>query len=335
MNQIKFGVVGCSPMAIRHMHGVDENPNAVLVSVCDTNAQRLEKCKAEFPGVQAFDCYDDLLKSGIDAVIIVTPDQLHREMVEKAVRADLHILCEKPLALTEEDCLAIVCAAEKTSKKVMVGQLARHTPSFMQAKALIDSGRIGELTFVESEYAHDYKHMFEEHPEKNYWRNDPLRNGVVGGGCHAIDLLRWIAGDVTEVCGISTGKTMPELPYDDTHVAIMKFEGGIIGKVFVSISCKRDYTMRTVLYGTKGTIITDNTSDHFTLFYTDEEGKLQNETIAVEVSNHNAIGEVAEFCDLIIKDREVSTPVTEGYKTVKAALAIVKSADMGGVPVKL
>ena len=71
--------------------------------------------------------------------------------------------------------------------------------AFGMMKEMVDAGEIGELTFVESEYAHDYQHMF-DHDPKN-WRSDPIRNGVVGGGCHAVDLLRWIAGDPIEVFG--------------------------------------------------------------------------------------------------------------------------------------
>lgn len=275
-----------------------------------------------------------MLKEGLDALIVVSPDQLHREMCVEALSLGLHVLCEKPLALTEEDAAAIRDAAAASDKKFMVGQICRYTPSFVKAKEIVESGKIGDLTFVESEYAHDYGHIYED-ALRGTWRKDPLRNGVVGGGCHAIDLLRWIAGDVTEVCGISNKKYYPELPYDDTHVAVMKFESGAIGKVFVSVAVKRNGTLRSVFYGTKGTIITDNSSEALTLFYTDEEGKLQTESVPVDVNSHNAVAEVAEFCDIIDHDKEVLTTATEGYKTVKTAVSIVKSADMGGVPVKL
>ncbi|MBP3591070.1 MAG: Gfo/Idh/MocA family oxidoreductase [Clostridia bacterium] len=334
MKKIRFGVIGGSGMARGHMEGVTKNENAELVAFCELDDGRIAEVKALYPDIAVYKDYKELLRCGIDAVIVVSPDQLHREMCVEALSLGLHVLCEKPLALTEEDAAAIRDAAAASDKKFMVGQICRYTPSFVKAKELVDAGRIGDLTFVESEYAHDYGHIYED-ALRGTWRKDPLRNGVVGGGCHAIDLLRWIAGDVTEVCGISNKKYYPELPYDDTHVAIMKFEGGVIGKVFVSVAVKRNGTLRSLFYGTKGTIITDNGSETMTLFYTDDEGKLQTETITVEVNSHNAVAEVAEFCDIIVNEKEVLTTATEGYKTVKTANAIVKSADMGGVPVKL
>ena len=331
---IRFGVIGCSGMALRHMEGVKQYENATLVAYCDLDDGRLAAAAELYPEAKAFKDYKEMLKEGLDALIVVSPDQLHREMCVEALNLGLHVLCEKPLALTEEDAAAIRDAAAASDKKFMVGQICRYTPSFVKAKEIVDSGKIGALTFVESEYAHDYGHIYED-ALRGTWRKDPLRNGVVGGGCHAIDLLRWIAGDVTEVCGISNKKYYPELPYDDTHVAVMKFEGGVIGKVFVSVAVKRNGTLRSVFYGTKGTIITDNSSEALTLFYTDEEGNLQTESVPVDVNSHNAVAEVAEFCDIIDNDKEVLTTATEGYKTVKTAVAIVKSADMGGVPVKL
>ena len=334
MKKIRFGVIGGSGMARGHMEGVTKNENAELVAFCELDDGRIAEVKALYPDIAVYKDYKELLRCGIDAVIVVSPDQLHREMCVEALSLGLHVLCEKPLALTEEDAAAIRDAAAASDKKFMVGQICRYTPSFVKAKELVDAGRIGDLTFVESEYAHDYGHIYED-ALRGTWRKDPLHNGVVGGGCHAIDLLRWIAGDVTEVCGISNKKYYPELPYDDTHVAIMKFEGGVIGKVFVSVAVKRNGTLRSLFYGTKGTIITDNGSETMTLFYTDDEGKLQTETITVEVNSHNAVAEVAEFCDIIVNEKEVLTTATEGYKTVKTANAIVKSADMGGVPVKL
>ncbi|MBQ4044247.1 MAG: Gfo/Idh/MocA family oxidoreductase, partial [Clostridia bacterium] len=260
--------------------------------------------------------------------IIASPDQQHREMIRDCLAAGKHILCEKPLALTREDIDDIVAMVKASDRKFMVGQICRYTPGFAKAKELIDAGAIGELTFVESEYAHDYTHIVGR--RGGSWRSDPVRNGVVGGGCHAVDLLRWIAGDPEEVMAYGTHKTFADLvPYDDTHVAVMKFPDGVIGKVFVSISCRRNYTMRTVLYGTHGTIIVDNKTPEMTLFHLDEEGKTVTETIPLNLADHNAAGEFREFYDIIVNDKPVKTTVQEGANTIAACLAIVDSANTG------
>ncbi len=304
---------------------------ACLYAVCDTDAARANTVAQELDVAHVFTDYRDLIADpAIDAVIIASPDQDHREMVVNTLNAGKHVLCEKPLALTREDCEVIVEAVKKSDRKFMVGQICRYTPGFKQAKEIIDSGAIGELTFVESEYAHDYSEIY----AKGSWRSDPARNGVVGGGCHAVDLLRWIAGNPEEVMAYGTHKTFADVtPYDDTHVAILKFPNGIIGKAFVSISCKRDYTMRSVFYGTNGTIIVDNTSPTMTVFRKDVFPGMDRHsmpiTVPVDINNHNAAGEFKEFYDIIVNDKPVKTTVYEGANTIATCMAIIDSANSG------
>ena len=322
---LRVGVISCSGMARTHMKAVQANDRASLVAVCDIDEAKLAQTAADF-GTRAYTDYRDMLAADdIDAVIIVTPDQLHREMVETALAAGKHVLCEKPLALTRADCAAIVAAGRASDRVLMVGQICRYTPGFAQAKALIDAGEIGELYFVESEYAHDYAKIL----HAGGWRSDPLRHGMVGGGCHAVDLLRWVAGDPVEVTAYGNRFCMPDMPYDDCTIAILRFGSGCVGKVFCSTGCKRGYTMRSCFYGTKGTIITDNTSPEMTVFRCDETGKAVAEQVPLVINNHNAVGEFAEFCSLVLDGGEVKTTALEGAKSVAACLAIVQSAAEG------
>ena len=338
-NIIKVGVISCSNMAIGHMRGVIRHPKAELVAICDTDVEKMNRVGDMFGIERRYENYKDLLaQEDIDAVIIVTPDKLHKDMAVDALAANKHVLCEKPLALTREDCVDIANAVKKSDRKFMVGQICRYTPGFKAAKEIIDRGEIGELMFVESEYAHDYEKIL----RPGVWRYDPLRNGVVGGGCHAVDLLRWIVGsDPEEVKAYSTKKIFKDLPYDDTHIAIMKFPNNIISKVFISVSCKRDYTMRSVFYGTKGTIITDNTSPTIKVYRSEIGGctegslvpKKANSEIAVEypvkINNHNATAEFEEFAKIILNDLPVTTTVFEGARTLAACFAIVEAAETG------
>ena len=246
------------------MIAIRSNKQADLVAICDIDLDKAKKVASDFNVEHVYADYHDLLnREDIDAVVICTPDQLHREMTVAALEAGKHVLCEKPMALTREDCAAMVAAGKKSDKKLMIGQICRYTPGFKLAKELIDRGEIGELFYVESEYAHDYSKILRD---VHAWRADPLRHGYLGGGCHAVDLLRWIAGDPYEVMAYANRKMLTFLPTDDCTISIMKLPNDVIGKVFVSIGCKRDYTMRSVFYGSKGTIIADNTTPHLTVF---------------------------------------------------------------------
>ena len=334
VEKLVVGVIGLG-MGALHLKGAIEY-GAEIALICDTNPEQLAKIGDEnnIPEERRTTNYLDIVNNKeINAVIIATPDQQHREQVEACLNAGKHIMCEKPLALTREELVAMVSAVNAHPEcKFMIGQICRFTPAFIQAKKYIDEGKVGELYFVESEYAHDYQHMF-DHDPKN-WRSDPIRNGVVGGGCHAVDLLRWLVGeDPCEVYGMGTHKLLPAVSYDDANVALLKFPGNVMGKVFVSTGCKRNYTMRTCIYGTKGTLIFDNTSPTMQVFFTDEEGNggHEPETVEVQVNNHNANAEFKAFADCLVNDTEIETPIIEGAKTVEACLAIIESSKTGKI----
>ncbi len=300
---------------------------AEIGAICDCDAENLRFAGERYsiPPQRWHTDYRDIVNDdAIDIVTVAVPDQQHKQLSCDLLRAGKNVLCEKPLALTREDLMAIINAADASAGKFMVGQICRFTPAFEKAKELIDAGTLGEIYFAESEYAHDYMDLVDT------WRADPLRHGVIGGGCHAVDLLRWLVGDPQEVFAYGTHKLLPGVAYDDATVAVMKFGDDVMGKVFVSTGCKRDYTMRTVLYGTKGTLICDNTSPTMTLFTTDETGHTKPaETVAVEVNNHNAAREFAVFADAVLNDKPVATDAREGAKTVAVCLAIIESSQTG------
>lgn len=335
VEKLVVGVIGLG-MGRAHLEGAIKY-GAEIGLICDINEERLKEFgeKFEVPEEKwTKDWHDIVNNKDINVVIIATPDQQHREQIEACLEAGKHIMCEKPLALTREDIDAIVKAVEAHPEcKFMVGQICRFTPAFVKAKQFIDEGRVGDIYFVESEYAHDYAHMFRG--GRKSWRADPIRNGVVGGGCHAVDLIRWLVGDdPNEIYAHGTHKLLPEVPYHDANLAIMKFDNEIMGKVFVSTGCKRNYTMRTLVYGTKGTLIFDNRSDTMQAFFVDEEtgdAPKEPEIIPIEINNHNATAEFKEFADCLVNDLPIPTTVYEGAKTIVACLAIVESSNTGKI----
>ena len=246
MRKLKVGVIGLK-MGYSHLLGYRDNPNAEIKGVCDLDSSLLEKAAKEFKPQIVTSDYRDLLKAKeIDAISVATPDALHKEQSVEAMKAGKHVLCEKPMALSLEECKEIVKTAEQTKTKFMIGQICRFTTAFKLAKKLIGEGEIGDLFYVESEYAHYYG--FAE--GVGGWRKSGkiLREPFLGGGCHAVDLLRWIAGDAEESFAYANHKCLSDWPVDDCTIASYRFKNGIIGKVFVSIGCTRPYTMRSCFY---------------------------------------------------------------------------------------
>lgn len=333
--KLRLGIIGSGDFARIHLDGISKVQNAEVVALCDVD---LEKAKGYAEKYRIKDLYTDynelLARDDIDAVTLPLPDQVHKEITIAALRAGKHVLCEKPMSLNLDECKEMIKVAKETGKQLMVGQVGRYTPAFVEAKRLLEDGVIGELFMIESEYAHDYSHI----GGKGGWRVTPEREPIIGGGCHAVDLIRMIAGDPSEVFAYANNKSLKTWPIHDCTMAIMKLPNDVVGKVMTSTGCKREYTMRSALYGTEGTIIFDNTSNKITLYkekFTDDDrltSKMQQEVaieLPVDVNNHNVTGEVEDFCNAIIENKPVVTDGINGASTVSVCLAIVESFKTG------
>ena len=313
----------------------------ILLSHTDKHIEKCYEAKEKYSlSADCYENYEDMLNAKkFDIVVVATSDKEHAPISIMALDKGNHVMSEKPMSLFLEDCKAMIDAAKRNDKLLMVGQVCRFTPAFIKAKNIIESGIIGELYFVESEYAHDYSEI----AGVDGWRADADREPIIGGACHAIDLLRWFAGDPVETMAYCNHKVMKDWPVNDTTVAIMKFPNDVIGKVFTSIGCKREYTMRTVIYGTKGTIVVDNTSPTLTLtlekatangefadgFFKDSSEKEIRHLIPVEINNHNVPAEHKAMRESVIDNKPLLMTGREGAKTVAVCRAVVEAAKTG------
>lgn len=327
-NILNMAVIGCSGMGQRHIEAVLDSCYTSLYAVCDNDPDRMAEARDRYHPVRAVTDYRELVNDPeLDAVVLVVPDNFHMEMTVAFLEAGKDVLCEKPMALTMAECEAMLEAERRTGRKLMVGQVGRHTPSYVRIKELVEEGRIGELYYVEGEYAHNYS-VARGHRD---WRVTPERNGFIGGGCHSVYLLSWIAGFPEEAFAYSNHKCLTDWPADDATVALYKFPNGVMGKVFASIGCCRDYTMRTAVYGTKGTIIFDNKDE--ILLYESVDGEhrsyLEPKHIEIKINDHNVGEEVHEFAHSILTGSPLPVTSMEGAMTVAACCAAIESARTG------
>lgn len=330
--KIKYAIVGAHSFGNSHATALTKHENVEIVATMDLHLEIAKELAEKYDIPAYYDDFDKMIANeDIEVVAVATSDKAHKEMTIRALRAGKHVVCEKPMSLFVEDCKEMIKVAEETGKLLLVGQVGRYTPAFVKAKELIDSGALGDIFFVEGEYAHDYSKI----PGVDGWRSDPDRHPVIGGACHAIDLLRTLAGDPIEVAAVSNHKVLTDWPVDDCAVGIFKFPNNVIGKVFTSIGCKRNYTMRTCVYGTKGTIIFDNTSPEITMFHTNDTGLeiYGNHTtphkIPVDVNNHNLASEHQGMIDAILEGKPLACTANEGAKTVAVCCATVQAAKEG------
>ncbi len=327
-------VVGMSE-GFRHFNAYLSSPDYELLGLCDLDQDRIDSRRKEYgldPKIFTCQDYREIVKrKDIDVVSVVSPDYFHAEQSIAFLEAGKSVLCEKPMTLDLGEADAIAKAVRRTGKTFMIAHPTRYTPAFILAKKMISRGDIGELFMAETEYAHNYRHVGGWHN----WRKDARRDPLLGGGCHAVDFLRWAVDDLpVEAFAYGTKRGLADWPIQfDSYFCLYKFRHGVIGKVMCSIAVSRPYTMRSVFYGTKGTIICDNLSGTMQLssvpFFDSESDSTDFVTIPVDVKNHNVEAQVALMADIVLRGAENTADVVEGARTVSACAAAIESAKTG------
>jgi predicted dehydrogenase len=198
--KLRVGVIGTSWFAETfHLAGLDSHPRAQITAICGRDRAKTEAVASNHGEPVVFTDYGEMIDSGLmDAVVIVTPDDLHREMTLRALQAGLHVMCEKPLARTADDARDMFDAAEAAGRVHMTMFTWRWIGIFAYAHRLIKDGYLGRCRDAQFSMMAGYA------DELIYgWRFDPGRGtGILGDlGSHMFDLARWYVGDIAQVSG--------------------------------------------------------------------------------------------------------------------------------------
>jgi predicted dehydrogenase len=162
MNPLRVAVIGAGYWGPNLIRNLNEAPGADPVAVADLSPQRLEGIHKRFPAVRLTTDHTDLFGDpNIDAVCIATPVNTHRKLVEQALAAGKHVFVEKPLASTSTDAEAMVRAAEKAGRTLMVGHTFVYNPAVVMVRNLIEKGELGRVNYVDSQRVNLGLHQFD------------------------------------------------------------------------------------------------------------------------------------------------------------------------------
>lgn len=232
--KIKFGIIGCGKVGHFHAKALIGCPHAELVGVSNRNFERAEAFGRQY-GVPAFATIEEMSeKTGVEAVSICTTHPTHAEYAVKAASCGIHLLVEKPLASSIEDCDSILQAAAKNGVKVSTVCQRRFYKPSLRLKKAIDDGKIGRpiLGIVTMLGWRDKKYY-----DSDDWRGtwDGEGGGIlVNQAPHQLDLLLWYMGEISEVYGTWSNLNHPYIDVDDTAIAVIKFKNGGLGSIVVS-----------------------------------------------------------------------------------------------------
>ena len=256
MDRIKVCLIGCGRAGMIHARSYAGNiREAELAAVCDPAKENLDAVQRELNVLQVYTDYREVMDNAeIDAVIVVTPTQFHREIVTAAAQAHKHVFCEKPMASTVEECDEMIKACRENSVKLQLGFMRRFDRNFRRGKEMLDSGAIGEVTLLKS---NTYGPS-----QPKPWMFDVRRNyGPIGEvNSHDFDTLRWYSdSEVKMIYAVGHNFRSPEAKaeypeYYDTCSVLLEFENGIVGNITGAQYVGYGYDSRTEILGTKGII---------------------------------------------------------------------------------
>jgi predicted dehydrogenase len=265
-------VIGTGGMANWHARHLLAGGHCAITAACDIDRERAAAFAQRYGTTQLFDDYRALVDHGeLDAVTIVTPNDMHHPAAMAALRAGLHVLCEKPLALTAEHAQEMASAARQAGVINVVNFTHRNTPCFTLARQIVAAGHLGEIYHVQASYLQDWllRRKRAGHPGGAPWRTDTAvaGSGQLGDlGSHVLDLLHGLLGDVATVSAslpsfpqLHSGELPPERISDDLAALQLEFAGGAVGQVLTSrVASGMGDAILLQLYGSEGALMADD-----------------------------------------------------------------------------
>lgn len=236
MKKLKTAIIGCGKVGHIHAEVLKRIPESDFTAVCGRDIEKTSLFAMKY-GVKAYTDIEKMAdENQIEAAIICTPHPKHAESAIKAANAGMHILVEKPLASTLEECDAIIKAADEN--KVVLGTVCqrRFYKPVQRLKKAIDEGRIG-IPVLGTVNMLGWR-------DEAYYRSDPWRGTWKGEGGgvlvnqapHQLDLLQWFMGPIDELMGCWANLNHPYIEVEDTALAIIRFKNGALGNIIVSNS---------------------------------------------------------------------------------------------------
>jgi UDP-N-acetyl-2-amino-2-deoxyglucuronate dehydrogenase len=335
MKKLNVGIIGYGWVATAHITAINSSDYAQVTAVYSSRPQDDAALSSRWASdIKSYTDLDKMLRDkNIDVVSICSYSNLHKEHAVAAANAGKHIIVEKPMALSWDDCLAVKSAVEKAKVKFCICFECRYSNQFISTKAIVDQGMIGELHYGEVDYFHGIGPWYGQFP----WnaRKNGGGSSLLTAGCHALDALLLLMGtDVEEVTSYDT-KTKSDIfkPYEykTTSVTILKFMSGKIGKCAASVDCLQPYYFHTHLFGSEGSIL-DN-KIHSEKLKSDKQhwSEMSMKMLdSGDVSDHPYKLQFDTFFQSIYNGKDMPlTSLKEAMKTHEIIFAADKSAATG------
>lgn len=336
MKKVRIGVVGVGGMGQGHCSYMERLGVGEMTAVCDVD-EAVAKQVSEKYGVPYFLKHTKLLDSGlVEAVLIATPHYFHPPIAIDAFKRGIHVLSEKPIAVSVKAGRQMIRAAESSGCVFSVMYQMRAEPRNQAAKKLIESGQLGELVRVGMVMGW---YRSQAYYDSGGWRATwPGEGGgvLVNQAPHGLDLFTWLAGSPKVLVG-TTRTRLHRIEVEDEAWATMQFPNGAHGYLYAGV-IEAPGTTRLEIVGDRGKLLFDDQGMRYWRLkspiskFTWDNKEMWAAPPAEEVrlpqpeaeTGHIAI--TRNFCEAVLKGKKLIAPGAEGIKSVELASAIILSS---------
>ena len=335
-----IGIIGCGKIAqVRHIPEYAEHKAAKLLGFYDINKERAAALAQQYGGT-AYATVEELLANpDIHAVSDCAANFAHAELTIAALNAGKHVLCEKPMAVTLEECEAMVEAAKKNGKFLMIGHNQRLAKAHAVARKLIVDGLIGDIVTFRTTFGHGGPETWSVDPGLNTWFFDKTRaamGAMADLGIHKTDLIHFLTGQqvVRTTARVTTLDKKDAdgnlISVDDNAVCIYELSGGAFGTMTASWTYYGAEDNSTVLYGTKGIMrIYDDPAISIKVILADGS-KISYDVEAIQTNdNQTKSGVIDLWMESLVDGKAPEISGESALAAMRAVFASIKSSETG------
>lgn len=254
---LRIGILGGGNISQTHARAVQEIDDATIVAFGGQNLEKISQLAESFGGVAYEDIEAFFNHKPMDMVIIGSPSGLHSEQGIAAAERGLHVLVEKPIAISTEQADALIAACEQAGVKLGVCFQDRVAPDVLRLKELLDAGNLGK-PFLASAQVKWYRPQ--AYYQDSRWRGTWALDGggaLMNQGVHTVDLLLWLMGGVRSVWAKAI-TAVHNIEVEDTVVAALQLMSGAIATLEAATSVYPGFPRRLEISGSEGTILLEN-----------------------------------------------------------------------------